>query len=233
MDTVPSTSVPSPQAAPQRPRVWPYAVQSALFIAVISVIVGFVTHSLLHGNIQRPVPNVGELPLTPIDLNLATRAELQLLPGIGPSMAERIDAYRILHGPYASVDELRKVPGIGPKTLERLRPWLVVRGVPVARSAPPQDALEATQEPRMAPARAKLADVKLDELIDINTASAADLDRLPGIGPKLAQRIMNTRAAAPFQTVDELRRVPGIGPKTLEKVRPYVTIGASAIARED
>jgi competence ComEA-like helix-hairpin-helix protein len=60
--------------------------------------------------------------------------------------------------------------------------------------------------------------------IDPNSASAGLLQSLPGIGPKLAQRIIDTRAAQPFATVDDLRRVPGIGPKTLDKIRPFLHI---------
>jgi competence protein ComEA len=50
------------------------------------------------------------------------------------------------------------------------------------------------------------------------------LETLPGIGPKLAQAIIQERTASPFKSVDELGRVPRIGEKTLEKLRPLVTI---------
>jgi comEA protein len=62
-------------------------------------------------------------------------------------------------------------------------------------------------------------------LIDINTATAAELDTLPGIGTVLAQAIIDYRTTnGAFQTVDELEEVDGIGPSTLEDVRPFVTI---------
>jgi competence protein ComEA len=208
-------------------------VQAALVVIVVGLIVGFVTHSLLHGNIQRPVANPGEAPLSPIDLNHASQAELQLLPGLGPKMAERIDAYRILYGRYRSVDDLRKVPGIGPKTIERLRPWLIVSGTTRPSTASSPAPAESMRRDRIELPRPGAKELNLTELIDINSASAAELDRLPGIGPKLAQRILDARAAAPFTKVEDLRRVPGIGPKTLEKVRPYVTVGAASLARNE
>jgi competence protein ComEA len=62
--------------------------------------------------------------------------------------------------------------------------------------------------------------------IDINHADQAELQKLPGIGPKLSQRILDERAKGPFKSIDELRRVPGIGPKTLEKVRPFVCLAS-------
>lgn len=49
-----------------------------------------------------------------VDLNTATAAELDALPGIGPVLAERIVAYRDAEGPFRSVDQLEDVPGIGP-----------------------------------------------------------------------------------------------------------------------
>jgi competence protein ComEA len=55
-----------------------------------------------------------------VDLNLATAAELQTLPGVGPVLSERIVAHREQHGPFASVGELRDVAGIGEKTFQAL-----------------------------------------------------------------------------------------------------------------
>jgi competence protein ComEA len=60
--------------------------------------------------------------------------------------------------------------------------------------------------------------------IPINRASNAELQRLPNVGPVLAQRIILARSERPFTSLEDLRRVPGIGPKTLEKLRPFVII---------
>lgn len=61
-------------------------------------------------------------PTRPVNINQADAAELELLPGIGPSRAQAIIANR----PYSSIDDLERVPGIGPATLEQLRPYVVV-----------------------------------------------------------------------------------------------------------
>ena len=57
-----------------------------------------------------------------VNVNTATASELQGLPGIGPSKAGAIIAYRSAHGPFKRVDDLVEVKGIGPKTLAKLRP---------------------------------------------------------------------------------------------------------------
>jgi len=65
--------------------------------------------------------------------------------------------------------------------------------------------------------------------IDINRASAAELELLPRIGPTLSKRIVAFREKnGPFRTIDALDRVKGIGPKTIERLRPLVSIGERA-----
>jgi competence ComEA-like helix-hairpin-helix protein len=61
--------------------------------------------------------------------------------------------------------------------------------------------------------------------IPINTATVAQLDALPGIGPALAQRIIDYRTEhGPFTSVDDLTKVRGIGPALMEKIRAFVTV---------
>lgn len=61
-------------------------------------------------------------------------------------------------------------------------------------------------------------------VIDLNTASAAELEELPGVGPAIAQRIIEHREKnGPFRSVDDLLEVSGIGPSTLEKIRDRAT----------
>jgi competence protein ComEA len=61
--------------------------------------------------------------------------------------------------------------------------------------------------------------------VDLNTAGLAELDTLPGVGPVLAQRILDWRSQnGRFSTVDELGEVSGIGDKVLENLRPLVRV---------
>lgn len=62
----------------------------------------------------------------PIDLNTATAAILDQLPGIGPTRAEQIVAYREAHGLFSSIDDLQNIDGIGPSIIEEIRPYLVL-----------------------------------------------------------------------------------------------------------
>jgi competence protein ComEA len=169
--------------------------------------------------VEREVPR--------LDLNRASRGELALLRGLGPARAQAIEDHRRQHGPFRSVDELRKVPGVGPKTLDRIRSMLFVDDA-VAMDA---ESMTATEAVVARPAPASVAKSKkeasLANPINVNRADAAGLQKLPGVGVKTAQRILDERTLrGPFKTVDELRRVPGIGPKTLEKLRPYVVVDA-------
>ena len=61
-----------------------------------------------------------------VNLNTATADQLDALPGIGPSLAQRIVTYRTQHGGFRTVDELQKVPGIGPAKFAQLKDLVTV-----------------------------------------------------------------------------------------------------------
>lgn len=164
-----------------------------------------------------------------IDLNHADRVELEQIPGIGPKLAQAIDAHRKEKGPFRSVDQLREVKGVGPATFDKLRPYFHVEPgpAPPAESSP-SEPLELSRKPATATApRAATGSKKLqpgDPPVNVNTASAEELQKLDGIGPKFAQAIIEARTAEPFKAVEDLKRVKGIGAKTIEKLRPVVVV---------
>jgi competence protein ComEA len=158
-----------------------------------------------------------------IDLNSADQGELAQVPGVGPKMAEAIVDHRRLHGPFKSVDELRNVRGVGPITFEKIRNHFRVGAIP---QPPTADTPPSPSAPVPAP-RASANSKKIqpgEPPINVNTAGAEELQRLPGVGPVTAQAIITTRTATPFQSVNDLDKVKGIGPKTLEKLRPFVVV---------
>ena len=65
--------------------------------------------------------NAPQTPAGPLHLNTATLEQLDELPGVGPSTAQKILDFRQQHGAFTSIDELDAIPGIGPARLEQLR----------------------------------------------------------------------------------------------------------------
>jgi len=78
---------------------------------------------------ETPLPEVSALEETTgnrLNINTATSAELELLPGIGPALAESIITYREEHGPFTSIDQLEDVSGIGPSKLAMIEDLIAV-----------------------------------------------------------------------------------------------------------
>ena len=94
----------------------------------------------------------------------------------------------------------------------------------VDRAGPPDRPMGSTVAERPAPAAAGESG-----LVDLNRASARELDALPGIGPVLAARIVAHRERhGPFANAEELLAVRGIGPRLLARLAPRIRAGAPA-----
>jgi competence protein ComEA len=136
-----------------------------------------------------------------VDLNTATAAELDALPGIGPATARKIVAGR----PYKSVEDLSKA-GISAAEIAKISPLVTVAAA--AQPAPGRLANPAKEAPDA-------------NLVDLNTATAAQLDALPGVGPVAARRIV---AGRPYKSVDDLAKA-GIPAATIARIRTLVAVG--------
>jgi len=167
-------------------------------------------------------------PLAPgerIDADAASAQELSRLPRVGLALAKTIVADREANGPFGELRGLDRVAGVGPGLLRTLEPYLAFGGSPPAEvlsvrsdaevgtafAPPPPGASSAPQWDRQRSA------------LNVNRATAVELERLPGIGPSLARRIVADREArGPFATVQALDRVPGIGPALVGRLGTLV-----------
>src|SRR5687768_2759913 len=97
--------------------------------------------------------------------------------------------------------------------------------VGLARSYAPEPAPPRWEAPDAGPAP-EVAELLAGRPIDVNRATAAELELLPRVGPALAARIVEERErAGPFRSIADLERVRGIGPRTIERIAPLATAG--------
>lgn len=140
-----------------------------------------------------------------IDPNRATAVELDRLPGVGAALADRIVAYRQANGRFRSIQDLGQVQGIGDTMLGRIGPLVTL----------PQTAA-GNGNKRSSPTGR----------IDLNLATAAELDELPGIGPSIAGRIVAYRSEkGRFRTWDDVEEVAGVGPALRRKLEETARLG--------
>jgi competence protein ComEA len=107
---------------------WPRASQRVLIVLAAALL----AFAAVQGREAGRRPTAASVPDDPgigvrLDLNTATPADLETLPGVGTSLAARIVAYRVKHGSFRSVDELKQLPGFGEKLVATLRPLVTVR----------------------------------------------------------------------------------------------------------
>ena len=76
--------------------------------------------------IATPIPDVVTSTTELIDINIASAEELESLPGIGPTTAQKIIEYREQNGPFLNIEDIINVSGIGPGTYERIKDLITV-----------------------------------------------------------------------------------------------------------
>ncbi|MEL7087695.1 MAG: helix-hairpin-helix domain-containing protein [Planctomycetota bacterium] len=89
----------------------------------------------------RPDPGLGSARLETgyrVDVNQADPATLQLLPGIGPSIARNVVEWRETHGPFTTPAQLEQVRMIGPVVRDRLTPWITLGPPPSSEPIHPK-----------------------------------------------------------------------------------------------
>jgi comEA protein len=153
-----------------------------------------------------------------VDPNRDPEVELARLPGVGPALAARIVASRNADGWFRTPNDLLRVSGIGTATLKRIQPLIELADPPAQTSS--------SAAGRRGPSSMTASGVDgRRQVVDLNRASEAELEALPGVGPTLAQRIVEYRSrSGRFSGVDQLREVSGIGDATLERLRPLVHV---------
>lgn len=146
-----------------------------------------------------------------IDPNTATAQELARLPRVGLALAQRIVADRDSSGPFASLEALDRVSGIGPGLLRVVGPHLSFRGAAGQRGTQPM----ANTLPGL-PAASPSS-------INLNSASASEIERLPLIGPSRAIAIVAWRERhGSFKNMDDLVLVPGVSRRMADAIRHLV-----------
>jgi competence protein ComEA len=130
------------------------------------------------------------------------RFEADVARASGAGASDTAPAARALAAQLAAVDSAARAP-------KRRR----------ARSR-----VASSPQPRSAPQRSARQEVTPPAPVDVNRASANELERLPRVGPALAKRIVEWRERhGPFQGLDDLRHVRGIGPATVRLLDSLVT----------
>lgn len=153
-----------------------------------------------------------------VNVNTASKEDLEALKEIGPVKAQAIVDYRREHGPFRSLDDLDKVKGVGKATILAIRNDVTFSGpntgIPAMkrdnRAEDRSDARAQRGDGMAAPERAARREAVREDkhvamsqphVLDINTATERELEQLPGVGPARAKAIVHGR---PYRSKDEL-----------------------------
>lgn len=158
----------------------------------------------------------------PLELNAASAAELEQLPHIGAVLAERITAYRDQIGGFSNREQLLEVEGIGEATLYEIYDLLYLENETFPEPEPEPEPAE-TAPPATEPPAAAAPAVTFP--LDLNQATAAELEQIPEMQPELAEKIVAFRQQIQaFSSVYELLYVDGMTEAYFVQLRDYVQI---------
>jgi competence ComEA-like helix-hairpin-helix protein len=158
------------------------------------------------------------IPTSKIDINTATKEQLMQLPGVGPSMADRIIEHRKKF-PFSKPSDIIKIRGIGPNKYDKMVQYIHV-STPTNQVSKTSESVTNSQEVSKDPSQQQ----QILNKLDLNTASKVQLMRLPNVGESTAQKIIEYRKETPFRQIEDLMKVKGIGEKKFQKIKPFIFV---------
>ena len=173
-----------------------------------------------------------------VDINTASQQELEALPGVGPATAAKIIAGR----PYSSINDLSRA-GVTDAEIEKLKPVAKASRVKSDEKSSKADekasassakssskpsasdtSAKAEKSEKSSKSESKAEKAAASGPVDVNSASAEELEALPGVGKATAKKIIDGR---PYASVDDLSRA-GVSKSTIEKIRGSVVAGGGS-----
>ena len=161
--------------------------------------------------------------IVPIDLNTADAKALAAVRGVGDKLAADIIKAR----PFKSVDDLKNIKGIGAgKKFDALKPYFMVAAAAADTGQPATSGTPVkTSTGKSTTAPASASRLAPGEKININTATAEQLDKLPDIGAVKAKAIIDYRTKnGAFSRIEDVMKVKGIKAGTFAKIKDSIVV---------
>lgn len=166
-----------------------------------------------------------------VDVNSADVETLETLPGIGPTLANRIVAGR----PYKNASDLEKVQGLSKSKIDAIQDQITFgtskkTTKSAKKSASTGSAAADTSDAQkgskaVSPTGSATGKLAPGQTININTATAEELDALPGIGPPKAQAIIDYRNEnGRFNSIEDVQKVKGIKEGEFSKIKDMIRV---------